>query len=83
MTEGRNVYLPNDAPWLKEYRNQFISFPSNAPWHDDMLDAVSQFLRNANELVRKSGGVRPKLYFCTTQVYRMIEFGPRLLARYS
>ena len=83
MIEGGNVYIPNSASWLKEYRNQFMSFPSNGPGHDDMLDAVSQFLRHANELVRKAGGVPPTRYFCNTQVYRMIGFGPRRLVRYS
>ena len=83
MIEGGNVYIPNSASWLKEYRNQFMSFPSNGPGHDDMLDAVSQFLRHANELVRKAGGAPPKRYFCNTQVYRMVEFGSHRLVRYS
>ena len=69
--------------WLKEYRNRFMSFRSNGPGHDDMLDAVSQFLRHANELVRKAGGAPPKRYFCNTQVYRLLEFGRRRLVRYS
>lgn len=83
MIEGGNVHIPNSAPWLKEYRNQFMSFPSNGPGHDDMLDAVSQFLRHANQLVRKAGGEPPKRYFCNTQVYRMTGFGPQRLVRYS
>jgi hypothetical protein len=29
MIEGGNVHIPNSASWLKEYRNQFMSFPSN------------------------------------------------------
>jgi predicted phage terminase large subunit-like protein len=74
MIEGGNVYIPNSASWLKEYRNQFMSFPSNGQGHDDMLDAVSQFLRHANELVRKAEGEPPKRYFCNTPVYRMIGF---------
>jgi hypothetical protein len=48
-----------------------------------MLDAVSQFLRHANELVRKAGGAPPKRYFCNTQVYRMVGFGSHRLVRYS
>jgi predicted phage terminase large subunit-like protein len=83
MIEGGNVYIPNSASWLKEYRNQFMSFPSNGQGHDDMLDAVSQFLRHANELVRKAEGEPPKRYFCNTPVYRMIGFGPQRLVQYS
>src|ERR1700722_20896839 len=36
MIEGGNVHIPNSASWLKEYRNQFMSFPSNGQGHDDM-----------------------------------------------
>jgi predicted phage terminase large subunit-like protein len=83
VIEGGNVYIPASAPWLQEYRNEFMAFPNNAPGHDDMLDAVSQFLRHANELVRKAGGIRPTKYLCDTPVYRMISFGPKRLVRYS
>lgn len=83
MIEGGDVYIPTSASWLQEYRNEFIAFPNNAPGHDDMLDAVSQFLRHANELVRKAGGIRPTKYFCDTLVYRMASFGPKRLVRYS
>jgi hypothetical protein len=83
MIEGGNVYIPNSAPWLKGYRNQFMSFPNNGPGHDDMLDAVSQFLRHANELVRWAGEEPPKRYFCDTPVYRLVGFGPQRLVQYS
>jgi phage terminase large subunit-like protein len=83
MIEGGNVYIPNSASWLKEYRNQFMSFPSNGQGHDDMLDAVSQFLRHANQLVPKADGALRTRYFCNTQVYRLIGFGRQRLVQYS
>jgi predicted phage terminase large subunit-like protein len=83
LIEGGNVHIPTSAPWLQEYRNEFMAFPNNAPGHDDMLDAVSQFLRHANELVRKAGGIRPTKYFCGMPVYRMIGLSPQRLVRYS
>ena len=83
MIEGGNVYIPNFAPWLQEYRNEFMAFPNNAPGHDDMLDAVSQFLRHANELIRKAGGVRPSKYFCNTPEFRIIGLPRPRLVRYS
>jgi predicted phage terminase large subunit-like protein len=83
MIEGGNVYIPTSAPWLQEYRNQVMSFPSNSPGHDDMLDAVSQFLRHGNELIRRAGGVTPTKYFRNTPVYHMIGFGQRRLVKYS
>lgn len=83
MIEGGNVYIPTSAPWLQEYRNEFMAVPNNSPGHDDMLDAVSQFLRHANELVRKAGGIRPTKYFCDMPVYRLIGFGRERLVRYS
>jgi phage terminase large subunit-like protein len=41
MIEGGHVYIPNSASWLKEYRNQFMSFPSNGPGHDDSVSFAS------------------------------------------
>jgi predicted phage terminase large subunit-like protein len=83
MIEGGNLYIPTSAPWLQEYRNQFMSFPSNSPGHDDMLDAVSQFLRHGNELIRRAGGATPTKYFRNTPVYQLIGFGQRRLVKFS
>ena len=83
MIEAGDVYIPEVAPWLKEYRNQFMAFPSTASVHDDMLDAVSQFLRNANELIRRAGGVRPNKYFCNTQVFQLFPPPRQRLVHYD
>ena len=40
--ESGNVYLPNGAPWLEAYIDQWVSFPAAA--HDDMVDASTQAL---------------------------------------
>ena len=47
--ESGHVFLPEDAPWLEAYVDQFSAFPAGA--HDDMVDSTSQalaFLLNAS-----------------------------------
>ena len=40
--ESGHVYVPQDAPWLGEYLDQWSAFPAGA--HDDMVDSSSQAL---------------------------------------
>lgn len=40
--EGKNVFLPENAPWLADFENELTMFP-NAK-HDDRVDSLSQFL---------------------------------------
>jgi predicted phage terminase large subunit-like protein len=38
---GGSVLLPTDAPWLKEFESELLSFPGR---HDDQVDALAQGL---------------------------------------
>ena len=49
--ESGHVYVPEDAPWLSEYLDQWSAFPAGA--HDDMVDSSSQAL---SYLLYSSGG---------------------------
>jgi predicted phage terminase large subunit-like protein len=40
--EAGRVFLPIEAPWLPAFLEELSSFPNGA--HDDMVDALSQFL---------------------------------------
>jgi predicted phage terminase large subunit-like protein len=40
--ESGHVFLPQGAPWVAEFIDQFAVFPAGA--HDDMVDAASQAL---------------------------------------
>lgn len=40
--ERGEVYVPNEAPWLKTFEDELISFPHVK--HDDQVDSVVQFL---------------------------------------
>jgi predicted phage terminase large subunit-like protein len=40
--EGGQVYLPERAPWLKDFLVEMMHFPHGR--HDDQVDSVSQFL---------------------------------------
>ena len=42
MVEAGQVFLPEDAPWVDEFRRELLSFP-NAK-HDDQVDAFAQLL---------------------------------------
>jgi predicted phage terminase large subunit-like protein len=41
LFEGGSVLLPEDAPWLKEFVSELLSFPGR---HDDQVDALAQGL---------------------------------------
>jgi predicted phage terminase large subunit-like protein len=43
--ESGHLYLPSEAPWLKDFEDEFFAVP-NAP-HDDQADAVIQAIANA------------------------------------
>ena len=49
--ESGHVYVPEDAPWLSEYLDQWSAFPAGA--HDDMVDSSSQAL---SYLLYSNGG---------------------------
>jgi phage terminase large subunit-like protein len=38
---GGSILLPKDAPWLKEFESELLSFPGR---HDDQVDALAQGL---------------------------------------
>ncbi|WP_366048387.1 phage terminase large subunit [Sphingorhabdus sp. EL138] len=40
--ERGEVFVPNEAPWLKTFEEELISFPHVK--HDDQVDSVVQFL---------------------------------------
>lgn len=42
QVESGNVYLPDGAPWLDEWVDEFATFPKGT--HDDQVDALSQAL---------------------------------------
>jgi predicted phage terminase large subunit-like protein len=42
MIEAGQLLLPPDAPWLSDFRNELLSFPSGR--FDDQVDALSQLL---------------------------------------
>ena len=48
--ESGHVFVPEDAPWLGEYLDQWSAFPAAA--HDDMVDSSSQAL---SHLIYSSG----------------------------
>ena len=53
QVESGNVFLPDDAPWLDEWIDEFATFPKGA--HDDQVDALSQALL---ELLTDTGAAR-------------------------
>ena len=48
--EAGNVYLPREAPWLREYIEELSAFPNGA--HDDQVDCTTQALKR---LQRRKG----------------------------
>ena len=62
--ESGHVYIPETAPWLEEYLDEWSVFPAGA--HDDMVDSSTQAL---SYLLRFSGYTPPK----QTEEERMIE----------
>lgn len=45
--EAGAVYIPDQTPWLEEFKLELLSFP--ACKHDDQIDALSQALQRARE----------------------------------
>jgi predicted phage terminase large subunit-like protein len=45
--EAGRVLVPQEAPWLADYRRELLGFPGGR--HDDQVDATSQFLIWADE----------------------------------
>jgi predicted phage terminase large subunit-like protein len=80
LIEAGDVLIPTSAAFLTVYRNEYVAFPNSE--HDDQLDAVSQFLRNAPYLIRKAGGVQPKSHFNNLPEFRLVGYRPRLKDRY-
>jgi predicted phage terminase large subunit-like protein len=77
MIQAGDVLIPTSGPWVPGYRSEFMAFPNNGKGHDDQLDAVSQFLRCAPDLIRKAGGVRPKSHYRNPPEFRLISLGGR------
>lgn len=42
IIEGGRIAVPNEAPWLAEFRRELTLFPNGK--HDDQVDSLSQFL---------------------------------------
>jgi predicted phage terminase large subunit-like protein len=40
--EAGNVFIPEQAPWLDDFRNEILQFPDGR--HDDQVDSMSQYL---------------------------------------
>jgi predicted phage terminase large subunit-like protein len=53
--ESGHVYIPETAPWLEEYLDEWSVFPAGA--HDDMVDSSTQAL---SYLLRFSGYTAPQ-----------------------
>jgi len=47
MFEQGRVFLPQQAPWLEDYRKELISFPQGK--HDDQVDSTAQALKWLHE----------------------------------
>ena len=45
--EAGNVYLPEGAPWVRDFIEEFVSFPNGA--NDDQVDAATQALARLTE----------------------------------
>jgi predicted phage terminase large subunit-like protein len=52
--EAGQLLLPEDAPWLAEFRSELLAFPNAR--HDDQVDALSQLL---NWVLRRQGNEPP------------------------
>ena len=68
--EQGQLFLPVSAPWLVDFENELIRFPGSK--YDDVVDALSQFLRY--EQFRK-----PPMLECRVTLLG----GPRRLVQYS
>lgn len=56
LFEAGKVFLPQDAPWLSDVIQEFISFPSGR--HDDICDAMTQYLARRLSSKSKAPNIR-------------------------
>lgn len=42
LIEAGEVFMPEDAPWLADVRQELLTFPGGK--HDDIVDSISQYL---------------------------------------
>jgi len=54
--EAGQVYLPNDAPWLDDFKAELLAFPNGK--FDDQVDSLSQFLTWAEQKMRRKATVK-------------------------
>jgi predicted phage terminase large subunit-like protein len=54
LFESGKVHLPKQAPWLTDYENEILAFPSGT---DDYVDSTSQYLIR-HSTGRRKGGTR-------------------------
>ena len=45
------MYLPQNAPWLDDFKNEVCAFPNGS--HEDQVDAMSQFLNWVDERTKR------------------------------
>ncbi len=63
MVEAGQLYLPEDAHWLVDFKKELLAFPSSR--HDDQVDALSQLLEWARTHASRSrsSGAAPILFW--------------------
>ena len=49
------LYVPNDAPWVAEFKRELLSFPAGK--HDDQVDALGLIGQLLDQMVP---GVKPR-----------------------
>lgn len=52
--EARQVHLPEEAPWLDDFKVEVLAFPHGK--YDDQVDSMSQFLKWVRHWQRTRGG---------------------------
>lgn len=52
MVEAGQLYLPEEAHWLADFKKELLAFPSSR--HDDQVDALSQLLEWARTHARRA-----------------------------
>ena len=57
MIEAGQLLLPEDAPWLAEFKQELLAFPASR--HDDQVDALSQLLIWAGKKQRMDDMLQP------------------------
>lgn len=63
MVEAGQLYLPEEAHWLADFKKEFLAFPSSR--HDDQVDALSQLLEWARTFASRTShsGAGPILFW--------------------